>query len=63
MSGIDRQQAIEQLTAEGWIEDQSAGRDMLRPPAELLRRICSMSFYVYDAVYLQSMVEDEEEMK
>ena len=56
MSGHDKLRAVEELKAQGWIEDEAAGQYMLRPPRELLDKLASMTFHVYDARDLQDFV-------
>jgi hypothetical protein len=56
MSGYDKHLAVEELKAQGWTEDPEAGLYMLRPPRELLEKLASMAFYVYDARDLQEFV-------
>jgi len=60
MSGYDKHLAVEKLKAQGWTEDAGAGRYMLRPPRELLEKLASMVFDVYDARDLQEFVETPE---
>lgn len=60
MSGHDKYRALEQLKAQGWTEDTEAGEYMLRPPRELLEKLASMAFHVYDARDLQKFVDKPE---
>jgi hypothetical protein len=60
MSGYDKHRAVEQLKTQGWTEDAGAGEYMLRPPRELLEKLASMVFHVYDARDLQEFVKTPE---
>ena len=61
MSGYDKYQAAEKLKAQGWTEDAEAGKNMLRPPRELLERLATMAFYIYDARDLQEFSAEPED--
>lgn len=60
MSGYDKHMMVQELKAKGWTEDTQAGDYMLRPPHELLEKLASMAFHVYDARDLQEFVEPPE---
>jgi hypothetical protein len=57
MSGYDKQQAAEQLKAQGWTEAPELGEYMLRPPRALLEKLAAMHFHVYDARDLQAFAQ------
>lgn len=57
MSGLYKYQLTEQLKAQGWTEDEQAGTYLLRPPKELLEKLASKIYYVYDARDLQEFAE------
>lgn len=61
MSGYDKQMAFEKLKAQGWTEDTETGQYMLRPPRELLEKLASMAFYVYDARDLQEFAAEPDD--